>query len=140
MELILFPTSASDRFGLPGVECADGEPVPGASDVEWRVGAIRRWETVLETGALVPVVSGSTLNLFPSEVRCQGVLAQLGKTPGRQAIHRGFEPRRSRILAAYICKRCEIEGQDLEVSPGRVFCWNCEDEAVITARIALQGA
>lgn len=43
-----------------------------------------------------------------------------------------------RILAAYICKTCEIEGQDLEESPGRVFCWNCEDEAMITARIVTE--
>ena len=47
---------------------------------------------------------------------------------------------RPRILAAYICKRCEIEGKDLEVSSERVFCWNCEGKAVITARIAMEGA
>ena len=68
------------------------------------------------------------------------MLAQLGKAAGHQTGHRGFEPRRSRILATYICKRCAIEGQDLEVSPGRVFCWNCEDEAMITARIVMEGA
>jgi hypothetical protein len=40
-------------------------------------------------------------------------------------------------MAAYICKTCDIEGQDAEASPGRVFCWNCEDEALITARIVI---
>jgi hypothetical protein len=43
-------------------------------------------------------------------------------------------------MAAYICKRCEIEGQDFEVSPGQVFCWNCEEKAMITARIVIKGA
>jgi hypothetical protein len=43
-------------------------------------------------------------------------------------------------MAAYSCKACEIEGQDLEVSPGRVICWNCEGEATITARIVIDGA
>lgn len=43
-------------------------------------------------------------------------------------------------MAAYICQRCEIEGQDLEVSPGQVFCWNCGAKAVITARIVIKGA
>jgi hypothetical protein len=43
-------------------------------------------------------------------------------------------------MAAYICKRCEIEGQDLEVSPGQVFCWNCGAKAMITARIVIKGA
>jgi hypothetical protein len=52
----------------------------------------------------------------------------------------GQKNERPRILAAYTCKRCEIEGQDLEVSPERVLCWNCADEAVITARIAMKGA
>ena len=47
---------------------------------------------------------------------------------------------RPRILAAYICKRCEIEGQDLEVSPKRALCWNCQGEAMITARIAMEAA
>jgi len=64
----------------------------------------------------------------------------LSSAPGRQAARRGIESRASRVMAAYICKRCEIEGQDLEVSPGRVFCWNCEDEAMITARIVIEGA
>jgi hypothetical protein len=40
-------------------------------------------------------------------------------------------------MASYICKRCDIEGQDLEVAPGRVLCWNCEGQAVITARIVV---
>jgi hypothetical protein len=43
-------------------------------------------------------------------------------------------------MAAYICKRCDIEGQDLEVAPGRVLCWNCEGQAVITARIVVNAA
>jgi hypothetical protein len=43
-------------------------------------------------------------------------------------------------MAAYICKRCEIEGQDLEVYPGQVFCWNCEEKAMVTARIVIKGA
>jgi len=43
-------------------------------------------------------------------------------------------------MAAYICKRCEIEGQDLEVSPWQAFCWNCQNEALITARIVIEGA
>jgi len=46
-----------------------------------------------------------------------------------------MEPHMSAVMAAYVCKRCEIEGQDLEVSPGQVFCWNCAGEAMITARI-----
>ena len=41
------------------------------------------------------------------------------------------------VMAAYICHRCEIEGQDLEVAPGHVLCWNCEGQAVITARIVV---
>jgi hypothetical protein len=40
------------------------------------------------------------------------------------------------ILAAYVCGACEIQGRDLEVSPGVVLCWNCGDPAVITARVA----
>jgi hypothetical protein len=52
----------------------------------------------------------------------------------------GQKNERPRILAAYTCKRCEIEGQDLEMSPEQVLCWNCADEAMITARIALKGA
>lgn len=43
-------------------------------------------------------------------------------------------------MAAYICKGCDIEGQDLEVAPGRVLCWNCEGQAVITARIVVNAA
>jgi len=43
-------------------------------------------------------------------------------------------------MAAYICKKCEIEGQDLEVSPWQVLCWNCENEAMVTARIVIDGA
>jgi hypothetical protein len=43
-------------------------------------------------------------------------------------------------MAAYNCKSCEIEGQDLEVSPGRVTCWNCDADATITARIVIDGA
>ncbi len=39
------------------------------------------------------------------------------------------------VVACYTCKRCETEGQDLEVSPWLVFCWNCGEQAVITARI-----
>lgn len=41
-----------------------------------------------------------------------------------------------RILAAYICRPCEIEGRDAEVSPGEVLCWNCGVPALITARVA----
>lgn len=50
-----------------------------------------------------------------------------------------FEPGWPPIIAAYICKRCDVEGHDPEMSPGRVYCWNCEDEAVITARIVTTG-
>ena len=63
----------------------------------------------------------------------------MGGTLARHAGRHGFEPHTTRVLAAYICKRCEIEGQDQEESPGRVFCWNCEDEAMITARIVTAG-
>jgi hypothetical protein len=42
-------------------------------------------------------------------------------------------------MAVYICKSCEIEGQDLEASPGQVVCWNCQDEAMVTARIVIEG-
>jgi hypothetical protein len=40
------------------------------------------------------------------------------------------------IVAAYTCGTCDIQGRDLEVSPGLVFCWNCGGPAVITARVA----
>jgi hypothetical protein len=40
------------------------------------------------------------------------------------------------ILAAYTCGACDIQGTDLEVSPGLVLCWNCGDPAVVTARVA----
>jgi hypothetical protein len=53
---------------------------------------------------------------------------------------RGQKNEHPRILAAYICKRCEIEGQDFEVSPKRALCWNCQGEAMITARIAMEAA
>lgn len=49
------------------------------------------------------------------------------------------ESRTTRIMASYICKPCDIEGQDQEIAPWRVFCWNCEDEAMITARIVTEG-
>jgi hypothetical protein len=39
------------------------------------------------------------------------------------------------ILASYTCGTCDIQGKDLEVSPGLVLCWNCGDPAVITARV-----
>jgi hypothetical protein len=77
---------------------------------------------------------------FPFEVPRQEVLSQLGSAPARYARRHGFEPRAARVLAAYTCKSCEIEGQDLEVSPGRVICWNCEGEATVTARIVIDGA
>ena len=64
----------------------------------------------------------------------------LGSAPGRQTARCGMEPRTSRVMAAYICKLCDIEGQDLEVSPGQVFCWNCAGEAMITARIVTEGS
>jgi len=64
----------------------------------------------------------------------------LGSALGRQSARRGIESPASRVMAAYVCKRCEIEGQDLEMSPGQVFCWNCEGEAMITARIVMEGA
>lgn len=64
----------------------------------------------------------------------------MGSAPGRRAVRWGIDPRAARVMAAYVCKRCEIEGQDLEVSPGQVFCWNCDDEAMITARIVMEGA
>lgn len=77
---------------------------------------------------------------FPLEVPRQEVLGQLGSAPARHARRHGSEPRAARILAAYSCKSCEIEGKDLEVSPGRVNCWNCEGEATVTARIVVDGA
>jgi len=77
---------------------------------------------------------------FPFEVLRQEVSGQLGSAPARHARRHGFEPRAARVMAAYTCKSCEIEGQDLEVSPGRVICWNCEGEATITARIVTDGA
>jgi DNA-directed RNA polymerase subunit RPC12/RpoP len=67
-------------------------------------------------------------------------LNQLGSAPGSRAAHRGVEPGAAGVMAAYICKRCEIEGQDVEVSPGQVFCWNCGEKAMITARIVIKGA
>lgn len=77
---------------------------------------------------------------FPFEVLRQEVLGQLGSAPTRHAQRHGSGPRAARILAAYSCKSCEIEGQDLEVSPGQVMCWNCQGEATITARIVVDGA
>lgn len=64
----------------------------------------------------------------------------LSSAPGRRTARCGLEPRASRVMAAYICKLCDIEGQDLEVSPGQVFCWNCAGEAMITARIVTEGS
>lgn len=63
----------------------------------------------------------------------------MGSALGSQATRCGAESPAPRIMAAYVCKSCEIEGQDLEVSPGQVFCWNCEGEAMITARIVAKG-
>jgi hypothetical protein len=80
------------------------------------------------------------ISLFPFKVPRQEVLGQLGSAPVRHAGCHGSEPRVARVLAAYSCKSCEIEGQDLEVSPGRVICWNCEGEATVTARIVIDGA
>ena len=40
------------------------------------------------------------------------------------------------ILAAYTCGTCDIQGRDLEESPGLVYCWNCGGPAVITARVS----
>jgi hypothetical protein len=40
------------------------------------------------------------------------------------------------ILAAYTCGACDIQGRDLEVSPGQVLCWNCGRPAAITARVS----
>jgi hypothetical protein len=77
---------------------------------------------------------------FPFEVPRQEVLDQLGSAPARHARRHGSELRAARVLAAYTCKSCEIEGQDLEMSPGRVICWNCEGEATVTARIVIDGA
>jgi len=68
------------------------------------------------------------------------VSAQLGRAPARHAGRHGSEPGTFRVLAAYVCKKCEIEGRDPEVSPGQVFCWNCEGEAIITSRIVVDGA
>jgi hypothetical protein len=70
---------------------------------------------------------------------CQGVLAKLSRAQTRQAGCHGLESRGTRVMAAYICKACEIEGQDFEASPGRVVCWNCHDEAMVTARIVTEG-
>jgi len=61
----------------------------------------------------------------------------LGRVQVRQAGHHGIQRPVPLVMAAYICHRCEIEGQDLEVTPGHVLCWNCEDQAVITARIVV---
>ena len=41
------------------------------------------------------------------------------------------------VLAAYLCRPCDILGTDPEVSPGVVYCWNCAAPAYITARIAV---
>jgi hypothetical protein len=41
------------------------------------------------------------------------------------------------VLAAYLCRPCDILGTDPEVSPGVVHCWNCGAPAYITARIAV---
>lgn len=64
----------------------------------------------------------------------------LSSAPGCQTARGVMESRTSRVMAAYICKLCDIEGQDLEVSPGQVFCWNCAGEAMITARIVTAGS
>ena len=64
----------------------------------------------------------------------------MGSAPARYVGHRRSEARTTRVLAAYVCRICEIEGQEPEVSPGCVFCWNCENEAVITARIVIYTA
>lgn len=77
---------------------------------------------------------------FPFEVLCQEVLGQLSSAPARHVTRHESGPRAARVLAAYTCKSCEIEGQDLEISPGRVICWNCEGEATVTARIVIDGA
>ena len=84
--------------------------------------------------------AGSPYQPFPFEVPRQEVLGQLGSAPARHARRHGSERRAARIMAAYNCKSCEIEGQDLEASPGRVICWNCEREATVTARIVVDGA
>jgi hypothetical protein len=63
----------------------------------------------------------------------------LSRTRARQAGRYGFESRTPHVVAAYICKACEIEGKDPEASPGQVFCWNCQAEATITARILMEG-
>lgn len=68
------------------------------------------------------------------------MLPVLSSAQGGQTARRGMEPRTARVMAAYICKLCDIEGQDLEVSPGQVFCWNCAGEAMITARIVTAGS
>src|ERR1700745_1398646 len=72
-----------------------------------------------------------------SEVPPQGVSVQLGSAPARPALRHGSDPQAPRVLAAYGCERCDIAGQDLELSPGRVSCWNCHGEATITARIVV---
>ena len=86
------------------------------------------------------MAAGSPYRPFPVEVLRQEVLGQLGSATAHHAVRHGFEPRAARVLAAYTCKTCEIEGQDLEVSPGRVNCWNCQGEATVTARIVTDGA
>jgi hypothetical protein len=40
------------------------------------------------------------------------------------------------VFAAYVCKTCDVSGSDPEVSPGLVYCWNCGEPAVTTARLA----
>ena len=65
------------------------------------------------------------------------MLTRLNGVQARQAGHHGFQGSGPLVMAAYICKTCDIEGQDLEVTPGRVLCWNCEGQAVITARIVV---
>jgi hypothetical protein len=68
------------------------------------------------------------------------MLTRLSRVQARQAGHHGFQQSGPLVMAAYICKRCDIEGQDLEVAPGRVLCWNCAGQAVITARIVVNAA
>jgi hypothetical protein len=54
--------------------------------------------------------------------------------PAPAAAARRTEP--VTILAAYICRPCDIQGRDTEMSPGEVLCWNCGAPALITARVA----
>lgn len=40
------------------------------------------------------------------------------------------------IVAAYVCKTCDVEGRDPEITPGWVACWNCGERAQVTARVS----